>query len=81
MPTESMKLYYVGGADFLILRGSVTLSPALIAQATCAEQTLTVPGSTTVGVPPGEISAPDPLAGDPVLPPDDASQGLKTMGA
>lgn len=39
------------------------------------------PGSPSVGVPPGEIAAPDPLAGDPVLPPDDASQGLKTMGA
>lgn len=39
------------------------------------------PGSTSIGVPPGELSAPDPLAGEPVLPPDDASQGLKTMGA
>ena len=39
------------------------------------------PGSTSVGVPPGEVAAPDPLAGDPPLPPDDASQGLKTMGA
>jgi hypothetical protein len=39
------------------------------------------PGSTTVGVPPGETSAPDPLAGDPVLPPDTAAQGLKVMGA
>lgn len=39
------------------------------------------PGSTTVGVPPGLLAAPDPLAGDPPLPPDDPSQGLKTMGA
>jgi hypothetical protein len=44
MATEVVKPYYVGGADLLILRGSVTLTPALIAQATCAEQTLTVKG-------------------------------------
>src|SRR5438128_1970601 len=44
MPTETMRVYPVGGADLAILRGSVTLSPALIAQATTAEQTVTVKG-------------------------------------
>lgn len=39
------------------------------------------PGSTTIGVPPGELAAPDPLAGDPALPPDTAASGLVTMGA
>lgn len=44
MATETMRVYPVGGADLAILRGSVTLTPALIAQATTAEQTVTVKG-------------------------------------
>jgi hypothetical protein len=39
-----MRPYYVGGADMLVLRGSITLSPALIAQGTTAEQTFSCPG-------------------------------------
>lgn len=43
MASEQMREYPLGGG-VMMLRGSITLSPALIAQATTAEQDLTVVG-------------------------------------
>jgi hypothetical protein len=39
------------------------------------------PGSTTIGVPPGMTTAPDPVGGDAVLPADAAGTGLQETAA